>query len=176
VLQPAIDGLAAEGMPYIGVLYAGIMLTADGPRTLEFNCRFGDPETQVILPLLDSDLVDVIEACLDGALAELDVRWSRSAAAAVVAASEGYPGNYPKGLEIRGVAEAGALPGVALFHAGTRLDDENRLLTDGGRVLAVTGVGDDLPAALSRAYVGIERIHFPGMHYRGDIGAKASVG
>ncbi len=166
VLQPAIDGLAAEGMPYIGVLYAGMMLTADGPRTLEFNCRLGDPETQVILPLLASDLVDVIEACLIGRLADLDVRWRDGAAATVVAASEGYPGSYPKGREISGVAEAEVLPGVAVFHAGTRLDDTGRLLSDGGRVLAVTGVGDDLPAALSRAYSGIERIHFEGMHYR----------
>jgi phosphoribosylamine--glycine ligase len=176
VLQPAIDGLAAEGMPYIGVLYAGMMLTADGPRTLEFNCRFGDPETQVILPLLESDLVDVIEACLDGALAGLEVRWRASTAATVVAASEGYPGSYPKGREITGVAEAVVLPDVAVFHAGTRLEDDGRLLTDGGRVLAVTGVGDDLPAALSGAYSGIERIHFQGMHYRRDIGAKADVG
>ena len=176
VLQPAIDGLAAEGMPYIGVLYAGMMLTADGPRTLEFNCRFGDPETQVILPLLDSDLVDVVEACLDGRLAGLEVRWRTGAAATVVAASEGYPGSYHRGREISGVAEADALPGVAVFHAGTRLDAAGRLLTDGGRVLAVTGLGDDLPATLSRAYDGIDRIHCLGMHYRRDIGAKAIVG
>jgi phosphoribosylamine--glycine ligase len=176
VLQPAIDGLAAEGRPYVGVIYAGMMLTADGPTTLEFNCRLGDPETQVILPLLESDLVDVIEACLDGRLAELDVRWRAGAAATVVAASEGYPGSYPKGRGITGVAEAVVLPDVAVFHAGTRLEDDGRLLTDGGRVLAVTGLGDDLPAALARAYDGIERIHFQGMHYRRDIGAKADVG
>jgi phosphoribosylamine--glycine ligase len=176
VLQPAIEGLAAEGMPYVGVLYAGMMLTADGPKTLEFNCRLGDPETQVILPLLASDLVDVIEACLDGRLADLDVRWRDGAAATVVAASEGYPVSYPKGRGINGVGEAEALPGVAVFHAGTRLEGDDRLLTDGGRVLAVTGVSDDLPAALSRAYGGIERIHFQGMHFRRDIGAKADVG
>jgi phosphoribosylamine--glycine ligase len=176
VLQPAIDGLDADGKPYVGVLYAGMMLTADGPKTLEFNCRFGDPETQVILPLLESDLVDVVEACLDGRLAEMEVHWRAEAAATVVAASEGYPGSYPKGHEIRGVAEAEALPGVAVYQAGTRLADDGRLLTDGGRVLAVTGVGDDLPAALACAYDGIERIHFQGMHYRRDIGAKANVG
>jgi len=176
VLQPAIDGLAAEGAPYIGVLYAGMMLTADGPRTLEFNCRFGDPETQVILPLLDSDLLDVIDACLDGRLAELAMRWRAGAAATVVASSEGYPGSYPKGREISGVAGAEALPGVAVFHAGTRLDEAGQLLTDGGRVLAVTGVGTDLPAALARAYSGIERIHFRGMHFRRDIGVKANAG
>jgi phosphoribosylamine--glycine ligase len=176
VLQPALDGLAAEGMAYVGVLYAGMMLTADGPRTLEFNCRFGDPETQAILPLLASDLLDVINACLDGALAQCDVRWSQGAAATVVAASEGYPGGYPNGREINGVAEAAALPGVAVFHAGTRLDDADRLLTDGGRVLAVTGLGENLPAALARAYDGIEQIRFQGMHFRRDIGAKANVG
>ncbi len=185
VLQPAIEGLAAEGMPYVGVLYAGLMLTAHrSPFTahrspfavLEFNCRFGDPETQVILPLLESDLVEVIDACLDGRLAEIDVRWQTGAAATVVAASEGYPGSYPKGRTIGGVAEAEALPGVTVFHAGTRLAEDGRLLTDGGRVLAVTGVGDDLPAALARAYGGIQRIDFQGMHYRRDIGARAVVG
>jgi phosphoribosylamine--glycine ligase len=176
VLQPTIDGLAAEGMPYVGVLYAGMMLTADGPKTLEFNCRLGDPETQVILPLLESDLVDVIEACLDGRLAGLEIRWRAGAAATVVAASEGYPGSYPKGREISGVAEAEMLPGVAVFHAGMRLEAGGRLLTDGGRVLAVTGAGDDLPAALTNAYAGIEHIHFQGMHFRRDIGAGAIVG
>ncbi|MEI2688394.1 MAG: phosphoribosylamine--glycine ligase [Anaerolineae bacterium] len=176
VLQPAIDGLAAEGMPYVGVLYAGIMLTTDGPKTLEFNCRFGDPETQVILPLLETDLADVIEACLAGQLAELAVRWRAGAAATVVAASEGYPGSYPLGREIGGLAGAEALPRVAVFHAGTRLEADGRLLTDGGRVLAVTGVGDNLLAALAHAYGGIEHIYFQGMHYRRDIGAKADVG
>jgi phosphoribosylamine--glycine ligase len=176
VLQPAIDGLAAEGAPYIGVLYAGMMLTADGPKTLEFNCRFGDPETQAILPLLESDLVDVMEACLDGRLAELAVRWRAGAAATVVAASEGYPDGYPKGRVISGVAEAEASPGTAVFHAGTQLDAEGRLLTDGGRVLAVTGVGENLATALASAYSGVGRIHFPGMHYRRDIGAKGIIG
>ena len=120
--------------------------------------------------------MEVIEACLDGELAQLDLRWSPGAAATVVAASEGYPGSYPKDRQITGVAEAETLPDVAVFHAGTRLADDGRLLTDGGRVLSVTGVGADLPAALARAYTGIQRIHFPGMHFRRDIGAKASVG
>ncbi len=176
VLQPAIDGLAAEGMPYIGVLYAGMMLTAHGPKTLEFNCRFGDPETQVILPLLESDPLDVIDACLAGRLADLELRWRPGAAATVVAASEGYPGSYPKERVISGVADAASLPGVAVFHAGTRLAEGGRLLTDGGRVLAVTGVGGGLTAALARAYAGMERVHFQGIHFRRDIGAKADVG
>ena len=119
--------------------------------------------------------MDVIDACLEGALAQADVRWSAGAAATVVAASEGYPGSYPKGREITGAAEADALSHVAVFHAGTRLDATGRLLTDGGRVLAVTGVGADLPAALACAYRGIERIHFQGIHFRRDIGAKAIV-
>lgn len=173
VLRPAVDGMAAEGTPYVGVLYAGLMLTAAGPRVLEFNCRFGDPETQAILPLLESDLLEVLEACVAGALDRVDVRWRDAAAATVVAASEGYPGPYPKGRPITGVEEAAARPGVVVFHAGTRRTDDGRLVTDGGRVLAVTGVGADLRQALDRAYAGIRCIHFEGMHYRRDIGAKA---
>jgi len=173
VLRPAVEGMAAEGAPYVGVLYAGLMLTPAGPRVLEFNCRFGDPETQAILPLLESDLLDVLEACVEGALDRVTVRWRDAAAATVVAASEGYPGPYPKGREIAGIADAAALPGVIVFHAGTRRTADGRLVTDGGRVLAVTGVGADLRQALDRAYAGIRRIHFEGMHYRRDIGAKA---
>ena len=173
VLRPAVAGMAAEGTPYVGVLYAGLMLTPAGPRVLEFNCRFGDPETQAILPLLESDLLDVLEACVEGALDRVTVRWRDAAAATVVAASEGYPGPYPKGREIAGIADAAALPGVIVFHAGTRRTADGRLVTDGGRVLAVTGVGADLRQALDRAYAGIRCIHFEGMHYRRDIGAKA---
>lgn len=176
ILQPAVDGLRAEGAPYVGVLYAGLMITEAGPKVLEFNCRFGDPEAQVILPLLETDLLDVIEACLDGALDQTPVRWRSGAAATVVAASEGYPGSYPKGREITGLEEATALSGVIVFHAGTRWTDDGQLLTDGGRVLNVTGLGDDLPQAIARAYEGIRRIRFQGMHYRRDIGAKAFVG
>jgi phosphoribosylamine--glycine ligase len=191
VLQPTVDGMAAEGTPYIGVLYAGLMLTPAGPRVLEFNCRFGDPETQVILPLLETDLLEVLEACVDGTLDRVAVRWRDGAAATVVAASEGYPGSYPKNREIMGVETAAALPGVTVFHAGTRwladtgaergeaqppfdpLRARGQLLTDGGRVLAVTGVGADLRDALGRAYAGMRCIHFAGMHYRRDIGANA---
>jgi phosphoribosylamine--glycine ligase len=169
VLQPTIKGLRAEGKPYVGILYAGLMLTEAGPLVLEFNCRFGDPETQAILPLLESDLVTLFLACLNGRLDQVELTWRAGAAATVVAASEGYPGDYPKGREISGVAEAEAL----VFHAGTRRTEDGRLLTDGGRVLAVTGLGDTLPAAIARAYAGIERIHFQGMHFRRDIGARA---
>ncbi len=172
VLQPTVDGLRAEGAPFVGVIYAGMMLTAAGPKTLEFNCRFGDPETQAILPLLDGDLADVFEACLDGTLGRLEVHWRTGAAATVVAASEGYPGGYPKGREISGVAAASAAPGSAVFHAGTRLTTDGRLLTDGGRVLAVTCVRDSLSQAIDGAYAALSQIHFEGIHYRRDIGAS----
>ncbi|MGQ9813774.1 MAG: phosphoribosylamine--glycine ligase [Candidatus Roseilinea sp.] len=177
VLQPAIDGMAARGAPYVGVLYAGLMLTDDGPKVLEFNCRFGDPETQVILPLLDqasagaASLAEIMLACVEGRLAEIAprIRWRAGACATVVMAAPGYPGPYPKGLPISGLAEAAALDGVMVFHAGTSLED-HRVVTSGGRVLAVSGLGADLPAALERAYAGVSRIHFDGAHYRRDIG------
>jgi phosphoribosylamine-glycine ligase len=160
-------------MPYVGVLYAGLMITQSGPRVLEFNCRFGDPETQVVLPLLESDLVEILEACLDGRLDQVPVRWLSGVATTVVAASEGYPGAYPKGREITGLEQAAALPGVMVFHAGTRRLEHGRLVTSGGRVLAVTGVGDTLRDSLARAYGGMQKIHFQGMHFRRDIGARA---
>jgi phosphoribosylamine--glycine ligase len=173
VLQPAVDGLQAEGTPYVGVLYAGLMITKSGPRVLEFNCRFGDPETQVILPLLESDLLDVLEACLDGTLDQEQVHWRVGAATTVVAASEGYPANYPTGREITGLERAASLSGVVVFQAGTRWAEDGRLVTDGGRVLAVAGIDADLDRSISRAYQGMREIHFQGMHFRQDIGAKA---
>ena len=170
VLRRTMDGLAAEGMPYVGVLYAGLMLTPGGVQVLEFNCRFGDPETQVLLPLLDSDLLDVLEACVEGRLAHTPVRWKESAAATVVAAAPGYPGSYEKGLVISGLQQAEALQDVVVFHAGTKLEEGGGTVTSGGRVLAVTGLGPNLDAALKRAYTGINEIQFPGIHFRGDIG------
>ena len=170
VLRRAMDGLRDEGIPYVGVLYAGLMLTDDGPRVLEFNCRFGDPETQVLLPLLDSDLLDVLEACVEGRLAETEVRWKKSAAATVVAAAPGYPGSYKKGLPISGLRAAEQQEGVVVFHAGTASEPGGGVVTSGGRVLAVTGQGPDLPTALRRAYGGINEIRFEGLHFRGDIG------
>jgi phosphoribosylamine--glycine ligase len=175
ILQPVVDGLQAEGTPYVGVLYAGLMLTESGPRVLEYNCRFGDPETQVILPLLESDLVDAMAACLDGRLDQTNVRWRSGAAATVVAASEGYPGSYPKGRKISGVEQADALPNVVVFQAGTRRTQDGSLVTDGGRVLAVAAIGDDLPQAIDDAYAGMDRIQFQGMHVRRDIGTKAMI-
>lgn len=170
VLQPTIDGLRAEGRPFVGVLYAGLMLTADGPRVLEFNARFGDPETQVILPLLESDLVEVLMACAEGRLADVDVVWRDGAAACVVLASEGYPGVYPKGRVIDGLD--GQYPDAYVFHAGTTGRD-GQVVTAGGRVLAVSGWGVDIRAALDRAYAAVAGVHFAGMHFRKDIGWRA---
>lgn len=167
ILQPTIDGLRAEGRPFVGVLYAGLMLTSDGPRVLEFNCRFGDPETQVVLPLLDTDLIDIAEACSDGRLAEVDLHWNDGAAACVVLASEGYPDKPITGREIRGLDTCVA--NAIIFHAGTRRESE-RVVSAGGRVLCVTAWADELPIALQRAYKVIERVRFDGMQYRRDIG------
>jgi phosphoribosylamine--glycine ligase/phosphoribosylaminoimidazole synthetase len=170
ILQPAVDGLRAEGRPFVGVLYAGLMLTCDGPRVLEFNSRFGDPETQVILPLLDSDFLDIAEACVNGRLAETDIRWKRSAAACVVLASEGYPGKYVSGREIRGLDSP--IENAVIFHAGTRRDGD-KVVTAGGRVLGVTGWGGDLKSALATAYRAVKQVTFEGMQYRRDIGRRA---
>ncbi|MDJ0752861.1 MAG: phosphoribosylamine--glycine ligase [Ardenticatenaceae bacterium] len=169
ILQPTINGMASMGMPYIGVLYAGLMLTDDGPKVLEFNCRFGDPETQVILPLLKNDLVDLILACTRSQLDQIDLSFEEGVCATVVMASPGYPAGYPKGLPISGVDEAAGLSGVSVFHAGTTLENE-QLITSGGRVLAVSGHGHDLTTALQNAYKGVSKIHFDGVHFRKDIG------
>ncbi len=170
ILQPAIDGLRAEGRAFSGVLYAGLMLTQAGPRVLEFNCRFGDPETQAILPLLDSDLLDIAQACATGGLAEVDVRWKPGAAACVVMAAEGYPGPAAQGRPIHGLEST--FEDAVVFHAGTRLA-EGAVLTAGGRVLGVTGCGPALPEAIGAAYAAVAQIHFEGQQYRRDIGHRA---
>ncbi len=172
VMQATLDGMNDDGTPYVGVLYAGLMLTADGPRVLEYNVRFGDPETQVLLPLLRTDLVEVMIACVEGRLNAVDMQWHDGAAATVVAASAGYPGPCEKGLSIDGLARADALEGVEVVHAGTRLDEAGVLRTSGGRVLSVTGRGADLVQALERAYAGMDVIRFDGMHHREDIGGR----
>jgi phosphoribosylamine---glycine ligase len=172
VLLPAVRGLAAEGCPFKGVLYAGLMLTKGGIKVLEFNARFGDPETQVILPLLETDLMDVIEAVREERLAGLDVRWSGGAAAVVVMASGGYPVDYKKGYPIEGLDEAEALAGVTVFHSGTKRAESRSLVTSGGRVLGVTAVASTLRDAIARAYEGVPAIRFEGCQYRSDIGKK----
>jgi len=170
VLPPAVRGLAAEGRPYRGVLYAGLILTSRGIKTLEFNCRFGDPEAQVVLPLLEADLAEVLLACAEGRLDPTSVNWRPGACVCVAMASGGYPGRYQTGLPIDGVEEAERL-GCQVFHAGTRLQG-SRLLTAGGRVLGVTATGPDLETAIRDAYRGVQAISFQGAHYRTDVGAK----
>lgn len=170
VLLPTLVGMAAEGIPYKGVLYAGLMLTPHGPKVLEFNCRFGDPETQVILPLLNSDLLELIQASLAGTLDQVKPVWAKGAAVTVVMASRGYPDEYETGFDITGIAEA-EKAGAHVFHAGTKIMDQ-RLINTGGRVLTVTGVGNTLAEASKRAYGGIRHLHFTGAQYRRDIGQR----
>ena len=170
VLQPTVDGLRAEGMPFVGVLYAGLILTENGPQVLEFNARFGDPETQVILPLLDSDLLMIFEACVQGKLDQVQVEWGQRAAACVVLASEGYPDKSAVNRVIHGLDQN--FPNATVFHAGTRLQGE-QALTAGGRVLGVTGWAKTLEEALTNAYAAVNRIQFDGMQYRRDIGWRA---
>jgi phosphoribosylamine--glycine ligase len=164
--------LKRRGITYKGVLYAGLMMTARGPLVLEFNCRFGDPETQALLPRLASDLLPALEACVDGTLQESHVAWKPAACVSVVAASAGYPGAYSKGAVIRGLAAAAALDDVIVFHAGTALQD-GRAATAGGRVLGITALGPTLSAAVRRAYAAVDRITFEGMQVRRDIAARA---
>ena len=170
VIQPTIDGMAQRGTPYVGILFAGIMLTPNGIKTLEFNCRFGDPETQVVLPMLASDLIDIVEAALNGELDQIEIENHPGACATVVMASPGYPNSYPKGLPISGVEEAGQE--AIVFQAGTKRDGD-QLVTSGGRVFAVTGRGKDLQAALDAAYAGVDKISFQGVQYRTDIGESS---
>lgn len=169
IVLPTVDGMRAEGTPYVGVLYAGVMLTAEGPRLVEFNCRFGDPEAQALLPLLRTDLRDVVTACVDGSLASLDVEWSGDTACTVVLAAGGYPASPRTGAAIHGLENAVATDGVRVFHAGTS-NGGDACTVAGGRVLAVTGVAGDLHMARSRAYEAVSRVGFEGMQFRRDIG------
>jgi phosphoribosylamine--glycine ligase len=172
ILKPAVAAIRDLGIPYKGVLYAGIIVTPQGLKTLEFNCRFGDPETQAILPLLETDLVEVMDAVVNSNLDSIEVKWRAEAAACVVASSGGYPGEYTTGKLIEGLDKASQVEGCTVFHAGTR-EENGQVLTDGGRVLGVSGVGPTLPDAVTRAYAGIRQIQFEGMHYRHDIAGKA---
>jgi phosphoribosylamine--glycine ligase len=172
VLEPIVAALAAEGEPYVGVIYAGIMLTPDGPKVLEFNCRFGDPETQALLPRLASDLMEPILACTDGTLSEVRLDWRPEACVAVVAAAAGYPGSPTTGAPISGLAEAGAVTGLPVFQAGTGRGRDGSLVTLGGRVLAVSALGNDPQGARRRAYDGLAKVSFDGMWYRSDIGPR----
>lgn len=171
VLQPAIDAMRQEGRMYCGCLYAGLMITADGPKVIEFNARFGDPETQVVLPLLDTDLVDITEACIDGKLAAVDIKWRDEAAVCVVMAAGGYPGNYTKGDEITGL-KAVSEQGAVVFHAGTAGKNAS-IVTNGGRVLGVTAVAESIMTAVDKVYKAAATIHFNKVHYRKDIAHRA---
>jgi phosphoribosylamine---glycine ligase len=172
VAEPTIRAMAEEEMPFSGVLYCGLMITARGPQVLEFNARFGDPETQAILVRLEGDLIDALEACVDGRLCESQLRWSPGASVCVVASSAGYPGSYKTGLPITGLSAAAQVPGVHVFHAGTA-QVGGQLLTVGGRVLGVTAAAATLGEALSRAYQAMGEIQFEGMYYRRDIAHRA---
>jgi len=172
IVRPTIAALAKEGCPYQGVLYVGLMITSAGPRVVEFNCRFGDPECQAILPRLDQDLLPALEAVAAGRGLPTSLAWRREASVCVVAASGGYPGPYDTGMPITGVEEAGRLAGVTVFHAGTARRD-GVLVTAGGRVLGVQALGEDIPGAIARAYAAMDRIAFSGMHARRDIGRRA---
>jgi len=172
ILVPVVDALIRDNIRYKGVLYAGLMMTTTGPKVLEFNCRFGDPETQALMMRLKSDLLEVMLATVDGKLDRAKLVWDDRPAITVVATSKGYPGDYPKGLEITGIDEADAMRDTKVFHGGTKMVD-GKLVTDGGRVLSVTALGDTIAQAQKRAYEAMAKIHFDGIYYRRDIAHQA---
>jgi len=172
ILKPTIRGLRSEGREYKGVLYAGLILTKEGPKVLEFNARFGDPETQVILPRLKTDLIDILNAVIDGSLHKINIEWEDNAAVCVVVASGGYPGKYQKGKVINGLERLEKMKDIIVFHAGTKLQD-NKIITSGGRVLGITAWDDTISKAKEKAYEGVEKIYFEDMYYRKDIAVKA---
>jgi phosphoribosylamine--glycine ligase len=172
IMVPAVNGMRADGIPYQGVLYAGLMITPNGPKTLEFNARFGDPETQPLMMRMQSDIVPIMEACADGTLDKCSIAWKPDTAVCVVMAAEGYPGSYEKGRPIRGLDQADSLPGVTVFHAGTKQAGED-IVTNGGRVLGVTALGGNVQMAIVKAYQAVGKIQWEGAQYRKDIGQKA---
>ncbi len=171
IFIPTIEAMNKEGRTFKGCLYFGLMITPKGPKVIEYNCRFGDPETQVVLPRLKTDIVDIFEAINNETLSDLDIEWSDDACACVIIASGGYPKSYPKGLEITGL-ENGQTDGVIVYHAGTAIKD-GKLVTSGGRVLGVTALGSNLEEALSKSYEAVNRIDFENKHFRKDIGKRA---
>lgn len=171
IFLPTIAAMNAEGRPFKGCLYFGLMLTPNGPKVIEYNARFGDPETQVVLPRLKTPLIDIVEAIIDEKLTDLDIEWSEEASACVVMASGGYPGSYEKGVLIEGLNSDGQVEGVTVYHAGTKLEN-GEFKTNGGRVLGITGCGKTLQDALDKAYAGVKKISFDKAHYRTDIGKK----
>ncbi|MGI6116813.1 MAG: phosphoribosylamine--glycine ligase [Bilifractor sp.] len=172
IFQPTVDAMAKEGRPFRGVIFFGLMLTDDGPKVLEYNCRFGDPEAQVVLPRMENDLIDVCEACIDGTLDQIDLKFRDDACVCVVLASEGYPVSYQKGFPIRGLEKFRGKDGYYVFHAGTKFNDRGEIVTNGGRVLGVTALGSTLKEARANAYRAVDWIDFDNKYYRHDI-AKA---
>ena len=173
IFIPTIKAMNSEGRTFEGCLYFGLMITPKGPKVIEYNCRFGDPETQVVLPMLDADLYEIFEAVYNHTLDKVDIKWHSGACACVVMASGGYPLSYPKGLEISGLDEKGQTENCFVYHAGTKLSDDGKFLTNGGRVLGVTARGENLKTALDTAYKGVSQISFENAHYRKDIGQRA---
>ena len=175
IVRPTLAALAQKGSPYKGILYPGLKMTSKGPKVLEFNARFGQPECEVYMRLLKTDLLDLCEAAIEGKVDQSKIEWNVGFAANIILASGGYPGEYKKGLPITGIEEAEQIPGVVIFHSGTKIQEATPLefLTNGGRVLAVTAVGDTLKEALDRAYAAADKIQFEGKYLRRDIGAKA---
>ena len=171
IFQPTVDAMAKEGRPFVGILYFGLMLTKDGMKVIEYNARFGDPETQVVLPRLKTDLLEIMEACVDGKLADMNIEWYDNAAVCVVLASGGYPVEYEKGFEIKGLDEIKKYNNIVVFHAGTA-EKDGKLVTNGGRVLGITGIGNDINEAIKTAYEGVEIVDFDKKHFRTDIGRK----
>ena len=172
ILRPIIQGMGEEGRPYKGVLYAGLMIYDGHPKVLEFNARFGDPETQPVLMRMKGDIVPILEGCIKGNLSGCEIEWDTQASVCVVMASQGYPGDYEKGKPIGGLKEVSRMEDVFVFHAGTALKD-GQMVTNGGRVLGVTGLGKDIPRAIERTYQAVKKISWEGVHYRKDIGQKA---
>lgn len=173
IVMPLLKALQKRGKEFKGLLYPGLMITENGPKVLEFNARFGDPETQSYMRLLDSDLFEIFMACVEGKLDQVDITWAKKSACCIVLASEGYPGSYKKGEEIQGLSAIKDTD-IQVFHAGTALKD-NKVITNGGRVLGMTAIGENLPAGLAKAYenIGPTGVHFNGMHYRKDIGKQS---
>ena len=173
IMLPMIRAMQQEDRPFKGILYAGLMLTKTGSQVLEFNVRFGDPETQPLLVRMDSDIIPVFEACIDGTLDQCPLQWKNESSVCVVMAAEGYPGPYEKGKPISGLQNANSLPGVEVFHAGTKIQD-GEVLTQGGRILGVTATGENIGTAIAKAYEAVDKIKWQGIHYRKDIGHRAS--
>ncbi|MCF8719447.1 phosphoribosylamine--glycine ligase [Nitrospina gracilis] len=172
IMLPVLRGMQKEGVLYKGILYAGLMLTADGPKVLEFNCRMGDPETQPLMMRMKSDIVPPLKACADGTLEKLTLEWKPDAAVCVVMAAGGYPGSYEKGHTITGIEQVASIPEAQVFHAGTKIDGDH-IVTHGGRVLGVTALGADIEQAINNAYRAVDKIRWEGAHFRRDIGQKA---